>query len=309
MTALPPTVQLQLPWSASEGEDRAFVRILFAGLLVALLLALIMSGVDVPQAPIKLAEVEKKLLTEILIELPEPKPEPERVVEEEPEPVPTAVVAEAVPEPVPEPVPVKAPEPEPQSQQQARNKALQSGLLAMRDELSSLRERVQDPAPAARQLAEADRQAYRTERKLVGGGDNSRSGGIESASQGAVSGDLNLGSKTVAGVGSTLAEEEARLTAQGRSEESIRAVQERIKGALFSIYNRALRKDPLLQGEVVFRLIIEPDGAVSSVTIMRAGLEDPSLQRKLSARLRAINFGPAQVGRTATDWVFDFQPV
>ncbi len=50
-----------------------------------------------------------------------------------------------------------------------------------------------------------------------------------------------------------------------RSIEEIKLVFERNKGAIYAIYNRALREDPSLQGKVVLELKISPSGEVIDV--------------------------------------------
>ena len=49
-----------------------------------------------------------------------------------------------------------------------------------------------------------------------------------------------------------------------RSREEIELVFDRNKGAIFALYNRALRNDPTLEGKLVLRLTIAPTGEVRS---------------------------------------------
>jgi protein TonB len=93
-----------------------------------------------------------------------------------------------------------------------------------------------------------------------------------------------------------------------RSEEDIRKVMDKNKGAIDAIYNRALRKNPTLEGKVVFKMVIEPNGRVSSASIVSSELEDPALERKLLSRIRLINFGAADVTQTTLNYSFDFLP-
>jgi hypothetical protein len=93
-----------------------------------------------------------------------------------------------------------------------------------------------------------------------------------------------------------------------RSEESIRLVWQQNIGALQAIYRRALRKDPSLEGKVVFSFVIEPDGGVSSAKVLSSDLNNPKLERKLSSRLKLINFGSEPVAQTPTQWAVDFLP-
>jgi len=45
-----------------------------------------------------------------------------------------------------------------------------------------------------------------------------------------------------------------------RSREEIELVFDKNKGVIFGLYNRALRKDPTLEGKLVLRLTIAPNG-------------------------------------------------
>ena len=55
----------------------------------------------------------------------------------------------------------------------------------------------------------------------------------------------------------------------GRTDEEIQIVFDRYKAALYRLYNRELRRDPTLQGQMVLRLTIEPDGSVSVLYTVR----------------------------------------
>ena len=69
---------------------------------------------------------------------------------------------------------------------------------------------------------------------------------------------------------------------------------DRYKAALYRIYNRELRKNPTLQGKVVLRLTIEPDGSVSSCKIESSDMEAPALEAKIVGRVEKFNFGPKE---------------
>ena len=54
-----------------------------------------------------------------------------------------------------------------------------------------------------------------------------------------------------------------------RTDEEIQIVFDRYKAALYRLYNRELRNDPTLRGQMVLRLTIEPDGSVSLCELRR----------------------------------------
>ena len=93
-----------------------------------------------------------------------------------------------------------------------------------------------------------------------------------------------------------------------RSIEEIKLVFERNKGAIYAIYNRALREEPSLQGKVVLELKISPSGEVIDVKIASSELKAVELERKLLARIRQFDFGAKDVEQMVVTWPVDFLP-
>jgi len=93
-----------------------------------------------------------------------------------------------------------------------------------------------------------------------------------------------------------------------RSLEEIKLVFERNKGAIYAIYNRALREDPALQGKVVLELKISPSGTLSDCRIVSSELKSPELEAKLLARIRQFDFGAKDVDQMIVSWPVDFLP-
>ena len=83
-------------------------------------------------------------------------------------------------------------------------------------------------------------------------------------------------------------------TAQ-RSVEEIQIVFDRSKSSLFALYQRALRKNPALQGTLVLKLEIQPSGKVTSVSVVSSELNDPELESKIVNRVKLFNFGAKNV--------------
>ena len=94
-----------------------------------------------------------------------------------------------------------------------------------------------------------------------------------------------------------------------RTDEEIQIVFDRYKSAFYRDYNRELRRNPTLQGKMVLRLTIEPDGAVSMCQLQSTDMEAPDLVAQVLTRVRAINFG-AKDGVQAVTIVYpiDFLP-
>jgi TonB family protein len=93
-----------------------------------------------------------------------------------------------------------------------------------------------------------------------------------------------------------------------RAIEEIKLVFERNKGAIYAIYNRALREDPSLQGKVVLSLTIAPSGEVLDCKVVSSELKAPELERKLLARIRQFDFGAKDVDQLTITWPVDFLP-
>ena len=93
-----------------------------------------------------------------------------------------------------------------------------------------------------------------------------------------------------------------------RSIEEIKLVFERNKGAIYALYNRALREDSSLQGKVVVSLKIDASGAVTDCRVLSSDLKNDDLERKLVARIRQFDFGAKDVEPMVVSWPVDFLP-
>ena len=76
-----------------------------------------------------------------------------------------------------------------------------------------------------------------------------------------------------------------------RTDEEIQIVFDRHKAALYRQYNRALRSNPTLRGQIVLRLTIEPDGSVSLCEIKSTDMNAPELGRRVVERVKTFDFG------------------
>jgi hypothetical protein len=94
-----------------------------------------------------------------------------------------------------------------------------------------------------------------------------------------------------------------------RTDEEIQIVFDRYKASFYRLYNRKLRNDPTLQGQMVMRLTIEPDGSVSMCVLQSTDMDAPDLAAQVLNRVRTMNFG-AKDGVPAVTIVYpiDFLP-
>jgi len=77
----------------------------------------------------------------------------------------------------------------------------------------------------------------------------------------------------------------------GRTDEEIQIVFDRYKASLYRLYNRELRRDPTLRGQLVLRLTIEPDGSVSLCELNASDMDAPTLAQQVVDRVRGFDFG------------------
>lgn len=135
-----------------------------------------------------------------------------------------------------------------------------------------------------------------------GGGGGGPGGGGGRAGNGTGSGS---GGKSLAQGGSL---QKGGSGKASRSIEEIKLVFERNKGAIYALYNRALRDDPALQGKVVLELKIAPSGQVEGLRIVSSELKAEELEKKLLARIRQFDFGAKDVDLMVVTWPVDFLP-
>ncbi len=142
-----------------------------------------------------------------------------------------------------------------------------------------------------------------------GGGGGGPGGGGSAAGRGEGAG-AGSGSGGGAGAGRApgAAVQRGASGKASRSIEDVKLVFERNKGAIYALYNRALRDDPGLQGKVVLRLTIAPSGQVSDLRLESSELRSAELEQKLLARIRQFDFGAKEVDTLIVTWPVDFLP-
>ncbi len=308
---------LSLPWSISAEDERRFRKILTIVMVLTIALAIVIpmlpsfdkSADEEAQLPPRVA----KLIFEKRVE-PKPKPKP---VVKKPKPKP-----EAKKKPLPKkkepPKVAKKPAPKPKKPpvdalEQARKKASSSGLLALQDSLADLRDQSVDELKGSRRLNDSGSTARKTERALITSKVGSGSAGINTSQMSRSTGSTQLVARTATEVKSTITKKSLKKKSRdgrgaSRSHEDIQIVFDKNKSAIFNIYNRALRKDPSLQGKLVFQISIAPSGKVTSITLISSELGDGALERKLLARIKMINFGAKPVESVTINYPIDFLP-
>src|SRR5882724_8228384 len=94
-----------------------------------------------------------------------------------------------------------------------------------------------------------------------------------------------------------------------RTDEEIQIVFDRYKASFYRLYNRELRNNPALKGQMVLRLTIEPDGSVSMCVLQSTDMDASDLATQVVSRVRTINFGAKDgVPAVTIAYPIDFLP-
>jgi TonB family protein len=292
----------ELPWSTGFEDDARFKKLARNCLIGALLLAFLFWVLPEPKIdPAAVAE-EPRRLARLVLERPPPPPPPPVVREEPKPPEPEPVVEERVVEPEPVVEPTRAPVPEPpvDRTQQARERARVAGLLPLTNQLQALRNNVSnDRLQRTETVGAATSDRPFVERSLITSRVGTASGGINTAALSRNTGGTGIGGRETTQVESPVegfaeaggaAQRTGSSDRASRSREEIERVFDANKGRIYTLYNRALRENPALQGKVVLRLTIAPDGRVTFCEIVSSELNDPELERGLVQRVLLFQF-------------------
>lgn len=301
-----------LPWNQDPGERKRLTTISMVVVPLFLVFAVFVSLVDVPEPDRKEKEALPPQLAKLILErkeppkpvvVPKPEPEPEKLKPEE------KPVEQAKPEPKPEPKPKpkqrveKKPEPTPTPEkvQVAREKVKKTGILAMGQELSkmsALASSVKLNAPVTRTAQPIARKT--TDTLAARATATGRSAGVNEANLQRETRQVALAERQRAEVAEVervaAVKEEVRraqkdVASRTRSREELRRTMDANKSAIYSIYNRELRRKPSLQGSITPELVIESNGSVSSCAVVESTLNEPGLEKKICNRLRLVDFG------------------
>src|SRR5262249_19312669 len=142
-------------------------------------------------------------------------------------------------------------------------------------------------------------------RSVGGGGGRGGGGGGNGGMPGV---NVARATSTIAGTGGGDRPKAHSGPGASRTDEEIQIVFDRYKSAFYRDYNRALRSNPTLQGKMVLRLTIEPDGAVSMCQLQSTDMEAPDLVAQVLTPVRAINFGAKDVQAVTIVEPIDFLP-
>jgi len=193
------------------------------------------------------------------------------------------------------------PKPKTEKAKKARKVAETAGLLAFKENFAELMDSSVDQKLGSQaRLSNKGQKARKVTRSLVTAKAGSASGGISTSSLSRNTGGTgkSIGgvefSRVESAIGADFFGEERPLSdgpGPSRTDEEIQIVFDRYKAALYRIYNRELRKNPTLQGKLVLKLTIQPNGNVSACSLESSDMDAPALEKKIVERVKKFNFG------------------
>ncbi|HJS91747.1 MAG TPA: TonB family protein [Steroidobacteraceae bacterium] len=290
----------ELAWDGDPESSRRFRRILRILLVIVAILGVLFPLLPTPQPTAVETEIPPQLARIMIEELKHPAP-PKPIVKPRP------TVRPAAKEPV---------RPAPERADLARERA-QRSIDKFKDQLAALREQMSDMPVETRNLTGKVNAQSHAERSLITAQAGEASAGITSApmSRGFGGGAGSLHGPDAARVTSSIMQSSldrspstGRGGSTGRSAEEIAMVFDRNKGAIYALYERALRVNPMLQGKLVLEFTIAPSGVVTRCRVISSDLHDPALERAIVARVMLFRFKAEKVDPTTTNKPIDFFP-
>lgn len=297
------SLSLELPWQVNNHSDERFIKVLKR--IAAVLLVLFIVVPFLPSWQVDFAALEQAPVVKTQVILEPPKmPEIAKPVEEVPPPQPK-------PKPKQQEPVAAAERPQPKSGSKAPSQA-----LAALSSLSTMTNKVDVSKLQNKNLSVKGGEAKANTHSTLGQENLNSSGGLKNA-------DTNMqvkGAALAAHQGTSIDSPIAYLDlpdeggsysegARGRRDmESIRRTIENTKGSVYALYAKALRQYPDLNGKFVFELVVEPDGSVSRLKLIRSDLAMPDLEQKMLARVSTMNFGEEKVAPTRVQYTFVLIP-
>lgn len=318
--------QDNLPWSDSE-NDRKVVGYIFISLFVCTLLYVIIQFLPLPPVKEQKIEIVAPRLAKLIIEhqkkLQPPPPPPQVKKKEKPKAVPKKTVK---PKAHPQPkriAPRKAPRPQPNRAAVARRQA-QQHITEIQDALADLRSMnvassIERNRPIRHSAGNRGRSARNHDNTtaIIAAQAGKGSGGINTSRLTRATGSSHLQGRRTTAVTSALANEQASENAgsggnaggqHSRPYTEVSLVFDRYKSSIVNLYNRALRRDPTLQGKVVVELTISPSGHVTRVRIVSSDIKDRRLLEQLKLRIKLFRFKPMNVDTLIVKYPIELVP-
>ncbi len=295
-----------MAWTRGLEDDQRFRKTLGTALLVCLLFAVIVPFINLPLRALQ-EEVEPFAKHDVIVMLPK---------EALPPPLPPKAKEKLVQQKQIEKRQPTAAQAEPQAEEQVQDQ----GILAFRDKLESIKETPIVASLGSNAQIKSDDSTKQPDRSMLTTNAPGTSGGIKLA---ALSRSVGGGTGDARGAvqGSALTRASSGIKAAGagnrplsngpgpsRTDEEIQIVFDRYKASLYRLYNRELRRDPTLQGKMILRLTIEPNGSVSFCQLHSTDMDALDLSAQVVDRVKTFDFGAKEVPAVTIVYPIDFLP-
>jgi outer membrane biosynthesis protein TonB len=307
-----------LSWVYNGEDDKRFRKSATIALLLCMLLSAVISQITLPPLVVDGREMPQRVVRLLMEQKPTPPPPPVEM----PKPKVREQLAEK--KPVEQPVRVAKVEPKAEELAPQEPEAKDQGILAFREKLAvSKDDQVVGRLGLQARIDNSDyNSAGRAQRSMLTTSAPGSSGGINLASLsrgvgggpgsgGGMAGvQVTRASSAIAAVGTPGGDRplSGDGAAAGRTDEEIQIVFDRYKSALYRLYNKELRRDPTLRGQVILKLTIEPDGSVSLCELKSSDMNAPELTAQVVERVRGFDFGAKAVPAITILYPIDFLP-
>jgi TonB family protein len=286
-----------LPWEADPAEQRRFRMMLLIGILLVCALALMFHWLEMPAQNETAEQAVPPRLAKLMEEAPKPPPPKPPELPKPPEP-------KVVPKEPPKPVDTR--------KKMEQNKSMR----AIKDALADLRDQLDVTPLQQKNLTGQVNAESKAERSLIASkvGTGSSANITANASRGFGTGAGSLTGHDTMSVRSGLAGNGSKVERTGKSgkaargSEEIELIFDRNKGAIYALYNRALRDNPELKGKLVLELTINPTGDVTDCHVVSSELGDAELERKIVARVKLFKFEARDVETITVKKTIEFFP-
>jgi TonB family protein len=287
------------PWSSTRNDER-FKRIVKRVLIIFIIFSLIIPWLPSPEVEKKNLKQVSPRLAKLITQKRLQKPKAPKV---------KGIKKKTVKKKIKKKVAKK-------KQAKTKKKAQKSGLMAMSNDIQNLQSMFDlSSLSSTKPLKSSSTKAKASKRSSVISTKAARSsGGIDTSKLSRATGNTGLAGRKSSQVSSNLGNSTANIPRRTKSGQNARGLEEltlvfdKYKGALQNIYQRALRKDPTLQGKVVFELTINAAGKVTKCRIISSELGSKSLERRLVSRVKSFRFAAKNVATITVTMPIDLLP-
>ena len=198
----------------------------------------------------------------------------------------------------------------------ARNRAKTSGLLALNNELADLIDTSTLSSMVSGRTKTVSAKTTKIDTKILSSGVGVGSGGVGMKGHSMVTSTTRLSDTEIKNFRSSLlakaktknVNKTTASKASTRLEEQVTITFDQNKSKLYSLYNRARRKNPMLKGKLILEITINTSGIVEYVKLLVSELNDKDLEKRIISRVKQFNFGASGSEKITVTFPIEFIP-